>query len=58
MTGDIATWLAIALIAVSAGLGFLFYGALDMTVQDNQDEFIADLRKQSFWRRWLLRLRG
>ena len=58
MIRDIAAWFAIALTAVAALLGFYFYGALGITVQDNQDEFIADLRKQSSWRRWLLRLVG
>jgi hypothetical protein len=47
MFRDIAAWLAIGLAGASALLGL--YAAFGVTVRDNQDKFIADLRKQSRW---------
>jgi hypothetical protein len=44
---DIAAWAAIALAGASAVFGL--YAAFGVKVNDNQDTFIADLRRQSLW---------
>jgi hypothetical protein len=44
---EVASWAAIVAAGVSAVFGL--YAAFGIEVRDNQDVFIADLRKQSLW---------